>query len=105
MQETCALTLTAAEFDDQFGIRHVMEFHPKLVLDTAGFADVKTNGLNAPVPDEVYYPFRQLGRPGMAVIAKTDGDVAAIKAAGGVWLGSLAIAGDAFDRALERRIR
>ena len=26
--------------------------------------DVKTNGLNAPVPDEVYYPMRQLGRPG-----------------------------------------
>ena len=26
--------------------------------------DVKTNGLNAPVPDEVYYPMRQLGRAG-----------------------------------------
>ena len=26
--------------------------------------DVKTNGLNAPVPDEIYYPMRQLGRPG-----------------------------------------
>ena len=25
-------------------------------------ADVKSNGLNAPVPDEVYYSFRQLGR-------------------------------------------
>jgi len=43
-------------------------------------ADVKTNGLNAPVPDEVYYPFRQLGRPGMAVIAKTDGDATALQA-------------------------
>src|SRR5699024_2903010 len=28
-------------------------------------ADVKTNGLNAPTPDEIYYPHRQLGRPGM----------------------------------------
>ena len=30
--------------------------------------DVKTNGLNAPTPDEIYYPMRQLGRPGMAVV-------------------------------------
>ncbi len=64
-------------------------------------ADVKTNGLNAPVPDEVYYPMRQLGRPGMAIVAKlaaptrlaeasgegrkpgeggTDGDAAALQA-------------------------
>jgi putative ABC transport system permease protein len=43
-------------------------------------ADVKTNGLTAPAPEEVYYPFRQLGRPGMAVIAKTDGDPAALQA-------------------------
>jgi putative ABC transport system permease protein len=43
-------------------------------------ADMKTNGVNAPVPDEVYYPFRQLGRPGMAVVAKTDGDPAALQA-------------------------
>ena len=43
-------------------------------------ADVKANGLNAPVPEEVYYPFRQLGRPGMAVIAKTDGDSVALQA-------------------------
>ena len=43
-------------------------------------ADVKANGLNAPVPEEVYYPFRQLGRPGMAVIAKTDGDSIALQA-------------------------
>jgi predicted permease len=36
--------------------------------------DVKTNGLNAPAPDEIYYPLRQLGRPGMGVVARTDGD-------------------------------
>ena len=41
--------------------------------------DMKTNGLNAPVPDEVYYSFRQLGRPGMAVVAKTDGDATALQ--------------------------
>ena len=34
--------------------------------------DVKTNGLNAPAPDEIYYPMRQLGRPGMAVVARDD---------------------------------
>jgi predicted permease len=43
-------------------------------------ADVKTNGLSAPAPDEVYYPFRQLGRPGMALIAKTAGEPAALQA-------------------------
>ena len=43
-------------------------------------ADLKTNGLNAPVPDEIYYSVRQLGRPGMAVVAKTDGDAGALQA-------------------------
>src|SRR4030095_6082917 len=43
--------------------------------------DVKTNGLNAPAPDEIYYPMRQLGRPGMAVVARTDADPAALQAA------------------------
>ena len=41
--------------------------------------DVKTNGLSAPAPDEVYYPFRQMARPGMAVVARTDGDAAALQ--------------------------
>jgi ABC-type antimicrobial peptide transport system permease subunit len=43
--------------------------------------DVKTNGLNAPVPDEIYYPLRQLGRPGMNVVARTTGDPAALQQA------------------------
>ena len=43
-------------------------------------ADVKSNGLNAPVPDEVYYPLRQLGKPGITVVARTDGDPAALQA-------------------------
>ena len=43
-------------------------------------ADVKSNGLNAPVPDEVYYPMGQLGQPGMSVIARTDGDANALQA-------------------------
>jgi putative ABC transport system permease protein len=42
--------------------------------------DVKSNGLNVPAPDEIYYPMRQLGRPTMAVAAKTDGDAAALQA-------------------------
>src|SRR6185295_15086681 len=37
-------------------------------------ADVKSNGLNAPVPDEIYYPMRQLAKPGMAVSVRTSGD-------------------------------
>jgi predicted permease len=41
--------------------------------------DVKTNGLNAPAPDEIYYPMRQLGRAGMAVVARTSGDAAALQ--------------------------
>jgi predicted permease len=42
--------------------------------------DVKTNGLSAPVPDEIYYPMRQLGRAGMAIVARTDTDAAALQA-------------------------
>ena len=42
-------------------------------------ADVKSNGLNAPVPDEVYYSMRQLGKPNMTVIAKTTGDPNALQ--------------------------
>ena len=41
--------------------------------------DVKTNGLNVPAPDEVYYSYRQMARPGMAVVARTDGDAAALQ--------------------------
>ena len=41
--------------------------------------DVKTNGLSVPAPDEVYYPYRQLARPGMAVVARTEGDAAALQ--------------------------
>jgi putative ABC transport system permease protein len=41
--------------------------------------DVRTRGLSAPVPDEIYYPMRQLGRPGMAVLARTAGDPNALQ--------------------------
>ena len=41
--------------------------------------DVKTNGLNAPAPDEIYYPMRQMGRPGMGVVARTTGDPSALQ--------------------------
>jgi predicted permease len=43
-------------------------------------ADVKTNGVNAPTPDEIYYPMRQLGQPGMGVVAGTDRDASALQA-------------------------
>ncbi len=43
-------------------------------------ADVKANGLNAPVPEEIYYAVRQVGRPNMALVAKIDGDATALQA-------------------------
>lgn len=42
-------------------------------------ADVKSVGLAAPPPDEVYYPVRQLPRGGMSIVARTDGDPAALQ--------------------------
>jgi predicted permease len=42
--------------------------------------DVKTIGLNVPAPDEIYYPMRQLGRPGMAVVARTAGNASGLQA-------------------------
>lgn len=42
--------------------------------------DVKSNGLNAPPPDEVYLPIRQFGRTGMFVVARTEnGDAEALQ--------------------------
>lgn len=43
--------------------------------------DVKSNGLNAPPPDAVYYALRQFGRSGMAVAAKTTGNAADLQVA------------------------
>jgi predicted permease len=42
--------------------------------------DVKSTGLNTPAPDEIYLPMRQLARPAMTVVAKTNGDPAALQA-------------------------
>lgn len=44
-------------------------------------ADVKTVGVNAPAPAEVYFPLRQLAKPGMNVMAKTPGDAATLQTA------------------------
>jgi predicted permease len=44
-------------------------------------ADVKSNGLNSPAPDEIYYPMRQLGKPAMNVTARTSGDTAWLQGA------------------------
>jgi predicted permease len=41
--------------------------------------NVMTNGLNAPAPDEVYFPMRQLPRPGLAILARTTTDPAAMQ--------------------------
>jgi predicted permease len=41
--------------------------------------DVKTNGLNVPAPDEIYYPMRQLGGPAMFVVARTMDDPEALQ--------------------------
>jgi predicted permease len=42
-------------------------------------ADLKSNGLNAPVPDEIYYPLRQLPKPALNVTARTSGDPALLQ--------------------------
>ncbi|WP_237702473.1 ABC transporter permease [Opitutus terrae] len=41
--------------------------------------DVKANGLNAPAPDQIFLPMRQLGRPGMSVMARVEGDADALQ--------------------------
>jgi len=42
--------------------------------------DVMTNGLNNPAPDEIYYPMRQMGRPGMGILARAGGDAERLQA-------------------------
>lgn len=42
-------------------------------------ADVKSVGLAAPAPDEIYYPMRQLPRGGMSIVARVDGDPAMLQ--------------------------
>jgi predicted permease len=42
--------------------------------------NVRTLGLRAPAPDEIYFPMRQLGRPSMAIVARTAGDPAELQA-------------------------
>ncbi len=41
--------------------------------------DVKSNGLNSPPPDTLYFPFRQLPRTFVTIAARTDGDAAAMQ--------------------------
>ena len=43
--------------------------------------DVKSAGVNAPTPDEAYFPLRQRVRPGLAVLARTAGDPNALQGA------------------------
>ncbi|MEO8499842.1 MAG: ABC transporter permease [Vicinamibacteria bacterium] len=37
-------------------------------------ADVKSNGLNAPPPDAIYYAFAQMGKPAGNLVARVEGD-------------------------------
>ena len=43
--------------------------------------DVKSAGVNAATPDEVYFPLRQLARPGMNLVATTSGRAEALQTA------------------------
>ncbi len=53
------------------------EFSHEIVGVTA---PVKSVGLTAPPPDEVFYPMRQLPRAGMSILARTSADPAALQA-------------------------
>src|SRR5579864_6583059 len=44
-------------------------------------ADVRSLGLNAPAPDEIYYPMRQFPRPALNITARTTGDTATLQQA------------------------
>lgn len=41
--------------------------------------DVRTNGPTVPVIDELYFSIHQMGRPAMSVLARTNGDAAALQ--------------------------
>ena len=43
--------------------------------------DVKTVGVNVPAPAEVYFPMRQLAKPGMNVMGRTGGHAATLQTA------------------------
>ena len=45
---------------------------PVQIIGVVG--DVKSNGLNAPPPDAIYYAFSQMGKPAANLVAKIDGD-------------------------------
>jgi predicted permease len=76
-------TLAARLFPGQSPLGHVLlrGQNADVASEIVGvIRDVKTNGLNVPVPDEIYYPMAQLGRPGLSLVARTDGDPAALQA-------------------------
>jgi predicted permease len=54
---------------------------PRRVEIVGVIRDVKSGGVNAPTPDEAYFPLAQLPRPAFSLIAKTGGDPAALQAA------------------------
>jgi putative ABC transport system permease protein len=77
-------SLAARLFPGESALGHVMlrGRDAEIKAEIVGvIRDVKTNGLNAPTPDEIHYPMRQLGRPGMNVVARTTDDPATLQAA------------------------
>ena len=71
-------------FPGQSALGHVMLRGPNADIrnEVVGvIRDVKTNGITAPTPDEIYFPMRQFGRPGMNVLARTNGNDEALDAA------------------------
>jgi hypothetical protein len=60
-------------FPDESALGHVILRGPDAAVrnEIVGVVrDVKSNGLNAPAPDEVYYAMRQFGRHAMSVVAR-----------------------------------
>lgn len=52
---------------------------PATIVGVIG--DLRSNGLNAPPPDEIYYPLRQLPKPALNVTARTTGDPSRLQTA------------------------
>jgi len=70
-------------FPDESAIGHTMlrGRDAEITMEIVGVVDdVRTNGLNSPVQDDIYYPMPQLGPVGMGVLARTAGDANRLQA-------------------------
>lgn len=75
----CIISQSLAErlFPTESPIGHVLlrgkdATIPEQIVGVAG--NVKTSGVNAPSPDEIYYPTRQYPQPRLNVLVRTTGD-------------------------------